>query len=141
MSKEVDDYAAAKNKLTQLILKKQALEASLNQLEESIYEKESDYFNESVHGNIVKGFENFTKSSSSSNKKRMVYSEDDHIFSLSSGTYVKTLMRNMGTNPKEDYYDYEDCVEPAGYPPQNTSEPASVNLTPGRKRKARTYDD
>ena len=78
MSKEVDDYAAAKNKLTQLILKKQALEASLNQLEESIYEKESDYFNESVHGNIVKGFENFTKSSSSSNKKRMVYSEDDH---------------------------------------------------------------
>lgn len=140
MSKDVDDYAAVKNKLTQLILKKQALESSLAQLEDSIYEKESDYFNESVHGNIVKGFENFTKSSSSSNKKKMVYTDDDHIFSLSSATFVKTLMRNMGTNSKDDYDDYEDCVEPPNHN-QNNSPPASVSLTPGRKRKSRTFDD
>lgn len=140
MSKEVDEYAAVKNKLVQLILKKQALEASLNQLEESIREKEEEYFDESVHGNIVKGFENFTKSSSSSTKKRMAYSDEDHIFSLSSGTYVKALMRNMGTL-KDDYDDYEDSVEPPNTQGAPGSPPTSQALTPGRKRKARTIED
>ena len=63
-SKSKDDsekYVELKNKLIQQILKKQELTRKLTTLEDSIYQKEIDYFEESPLGNIVKGFENFSK--------------------------------------------------------------------------------
>lgn len=127
----VDQYTTLKNELTQLILKKQELDAQLLALEESIFDKENDYFNDSTYGNIVKGFDNFAKSSAGgSNKRKMVYTDDDHIFSLSSATFVKTLMKRQGMAlAAADLDDYEDSVDPGTGP---AKEPAG---TPGRKRK------
>lgn len=111
-----DEYTELKNQLTKEILHKQELNARLTNLEDAIYEKENEYFNESTYGNIVKGFENFAKntSSASSNKKRIIYTDDDHIFSLSSTNYIKSLMKRQGNlpNAKDDFDDFEDAVEP-----------------------------
>lgn len=109
----VDHYTKLKNQLTRLILKKKDLDAQLAALEESIYDKEVDYFNESTYGNIVKGFDNFAKSSAGgSNKRKMNYTDDDHIFSMSSATFVRTLMKRQGVAPSTpDYDDFEDAVE------------------------------
>lgn len=130
----VDQYTKLKNELTQLILKKQDIDAQLLALEESIYDKENDYFNDSVYGNIVKGFDNFAKlSAGGSNKRKMTYTDDDHIFSLSSATFVKTLMKTQGmTSGQPDLDDYEDSVDPG-----NGSNPSKESGagTPGRKRK------
>lgn len=132
----IDQYTQLKNELTKQILKKQELDAQLLALEESIYDKENDYFNESTYGNIVKGFDNFSKSSSGgSNKRKMVYTDDDHIFSLSSSTFVKTLMKREGvTTGGPDLDDYEDSVDPVSG--TNTG-PESNGGTPARKRKSR----
>lgn len=138
----MDQYTEVKNQLTAQIIKKQELDAKLMELEAQIYEKESDYFEESTYGNIVKGFENFSKiSGGSGGKKRMNYTEDDHIFSLSSANFVKAYMKRQGVS-KEDFDDYEDSVDPAApVPASNGDVPSSPGSTPGRKRKARILDD
>lgn len=133
----IDQYTQLKNQLTQQILKKQELDSQLQNLEETIYEKENDYFNESTYGNIVKGFDNFAKSTSGSNKKKMLYSEDDHIFSMSSATFVKSLMKRQGINTAPDLDDWEDSVEPANH---SGKESNSNSGTPSRKRKGRFED-
>ncbi|KAI5951575.1 EAF6 [Candida jiufengensis] len=103
----MDKYNDLKKKLTQQILKKQEINQKLQKLEESIYQKETDYFEESTIGNIVKGFENYSKISGGSsiggtglmgNKRRIVYTEDDHIFSLSSINFIKRMNKRNGSN-------------------------------------------
>lgn len=145
----IEQYTQLKNQLTQEILKKQELDAKLNQVEALIYEKENEYFNESTYGNIIKGFENFSKSSSSSgggsNKRKNLYTDDDHIFSLSSANFVRTLMKRQGLSmngpvSKDDFDDYEDSVDP-NETVRNLESPSLNNSTPGRKRKARVIED
>lgn len=134
----VDQYTQLKNQLSQQIVKKQELDSQLQALENTIYEKENDYFNESTYGNIVKGFDSFAKSSSGgSSKRRMVYTDDDHIFSLLSATFVRTLTKRQGTGAP-DYDDFEDSVEPPANGTSNGSKEQPG--TPGRKRKGRLDD-
>lgn len=164
----IDKYTEVKNQLTEQILKKQELTAKLTALEDSIYEKETDYFNESTYGNIVKGFENFSKTSGGggSNKRRYQYTDDDHIFSLSSVNYIKSMMKRQGISNggngsgyasgaggaiRDDFDEYEDSVDPgsaaaaaaAAKPTAAaiTEESLSALATPTRKRKVRNLDD
>lgn len=147
-------YSDIKSKLTQQILRKQELTAKLNNIEDSIYERELDYLGESAYGNIVKGFESFSKTSGGgSNKRRFQYSEDDHIFSLSSANYIKLLAKRQGLSGsyagagKEDFDEYEDSVEPGSAVPSSAvaktveKESTSNNNTLSRKRKARIIED
>ena len=147
-SASIDKYTAVKDELVKQILKKQELNNKLGDLEDEIYEKEYEYFQESVYGNIVKGFDNFLKSSGSSTKKRLNYSEEDHIFSLSSMNFVKQIQRKQGTGPssssiKDDFDDYEDSVDPANNGKHSLSterDTLSPHSTPTRKRKIRSLD-
>ena len=137
MSKQgpsVDQYTKLKNDLTRLILRKKEIDSKLAELEDTIYEKETDYFNESTYGNIVKGFDNFAKNSSGgSNKRRLVITDEDHIFSMSLATFVKTLQKKQGTvSTTTDLDDYEDSVEPAN---GNAGKDVSA-ATLARKKKA-----
>ncbi|CAN3355256.1 chromatin modification-related protein Eaf6p [Diutina catenulata] len=144
---ESDKYTKLKDDLVKEILKKQELEKKLSDLEDQIYDKENDYFNESVYGNIIKGFDNFSKASGSTAKKRLQYSEDDHIFSLSSTNYLKQMMKKQGTANGTTIDDYEDVVEPrdqgAGSPsvPAAPSDDGSASSPPARKRKSRIPDE
>lgn len=133
----LDAYTKLKDELVSLIIKKREVDAQLASLEESIYDKELDYFNDSAYGNIVKGFESFGKMSlGGSNKRKMVYSEEDHIFSMSSATFVKSIMRKQGVNTNGgDLDDYEDSVEPTNANGSNGSSKESAASTPLRKRK------
>lgn len=131
-SPSIDQYTKLKNDLTRQILKKNEIDTKLLELEDQIYEKELEYFNESTYGNIVKGFDNFAKiSSGGSSKRKLVYNDEDHIFSLSSGTHVKTLMKKQGlASGVPDLDDYEDSVEPVA---ATGKEPNGG--TPGRRKK------
>lgn len=166
----IEQYNAIKGKLTQQILHKQDLSAKLASLEDDIYNMECDYFADSAYGNIVKGFEAFSKTGSAglaglnsgqgSNKRRFQYSQDDHIFSLSSASYSKTLMRRQGSGlnsagsngssspavSKDDWDEYEDSVEPSNGKsvPDSSGPVASAGSEPSsqtRKRKPRVLDD
>ncbi|WPK23906.1 hypothetical protein PUMCH_001156 [Australozyma saopauloensis] len=134
----LDEYTKLKDELVSSILKKREIDAKLAQLEEEIYDKELDYFNESTYGNIVKGFESFGKMSLGGlNKRKMVFNDEDHIFSMSSATFIKALMRKQGVNSSSgELDDYEDSVEPGnGTGNGNTSGKESASSTPLRKRK------
>lgn len=76
------EYEQVKNQLIKEINQKQQVLEKLSNIEQNIYRKELDYFNESPYGNVIKGFDNFNKVGNT--KKKVVYTEDDHIFSLSS---------------------------------------------------------
>ncbi|CAI5757404.1 unnamed protein product [Candida verbasci] len=149
---EKEKYNELTRKIRDQIIKKNELIDKLNNLEDKIYQKENEYFEESVIGNIIKGFENFSKSSGSTtggsiinSKRRVTYTDDDHIFSLSSVKYIKNYSRrhNYTNGSKDDNFEnFEDSVEP----PNNKSidkisEISSNSSTPTRKRKARTLDD
>lgn len=78
MSKDIDTYNKLKDDLIKKIIEKNELLNKLSELENSIYEKEYNYFNDSYYGNIIKGFDNFSKTSNSSNnKKKLPFYDQD----------------------------------------------------------------
>lgn len=91
-------YIAMKKKLKELLNKRNALEDDVTKLEEDIYEKETKYLADgAVRGNVVRGFRNFSKTSSSSSRVRKIpFTDEDRIFSLSSSTYVMHLRKEQG---------------------------------------------
>lgn len=104
------EYEKLKKQLHQQIINKRNLDKELTTLEEDIFNKETTYFENSTYGNIIKGFENFTKnSSSSSNRKKVSYTDDDRIFSLSSSTYVRHLKKmNEDNNVENGSISFDD---------------------------------
>lgn len=92
------EYEKLKKQLQQAILKKKTLDKQITQIEEDIFQKETTYLSESNNSNIVRGFENLNKlnaaaNSNSVNKKKLVFTDDDRIFSLSSHTFVRHLQK------------------------------------------------
>ncbi|KAH3668191.1 hypothetical protein OGAPHI_001945 [Ogataea philodendri] len=112
------DYDRLKKKLKDALNRKKEIDRQVTRLEEDIFNKETAYLSEGAqHGNIIKGFENFTKtttSTSSSRGKKIQFTDEDRIFSLSSATYVRHLKKiNSGQmqgtlNPLLAQYDDDD---------------------------------
>ncbi|CDK27076.1 unnamed protein product [Kuraishia capsulata CBS 1993] len=112
---KVAEYEKLKKKLHQRIQDKRNLDKQLTQLEEEIFNKETLYLSEATYGNIIKGFDNFTKSASAQQaKKKMVFGDEDRIFSLSSSTYVRHL-KKVNNGGSIDFEDLDD-ESPNGSP-------------------------
>ncbi|ODV85397.1 hypothetical protein CANARDRAFT_22930 [[Candida] arabinofermentans NRRL YB-2248] len=92
-----NEYDKLKKKLKESLAKKKELDKKLTKLEEDIFNKETKYLSDGInHGNIIKGFENFTKNvsgTSASRTKKIQFTDEDRIFSLSSATYVRHLKK------------------------------------------------
>ena len=89
-------YDKARAHLKDLLNKKRLLERSLAQQEESIYKKETDYLEETPSGNIITGFEAYTKGSGSSapgQRRRAAVQESNRVFSRSSISYNVKAVR------------------------------------------------
>lgn len=112
MSEQLKEYEKLKQQLQQAILKKKQLDKDISQIEEEIFQKETIYLSESNNSNIVRGFEskssiNNSTYANSNQKKKLVFTDDDRIFSLSSNTFVRHLQKktdeddesNDGTPP------------------------------------------
>ncbi|KAE9381503.1 NuA4-domain-containing protein [Stipitochalara longipes BDJ] len=83
-------YDKARAHLKDLLQKKRLLERSLAQQEETIYKKETDYLEDTPSGNIITGFEAYTKGSGSSapgQRRRAAVQESNRVFSRSSISY------------------------------------------------------
>ncbi|KAL3230194.1 Chromatin modification-related protein EAF6 [Nakaseomyces bracarensis] len=82
-------YRELKQELKQLIEDRKVQEDRLDQLQQEIYDKETEYFDlggatsKSYH-NILRGFDGMNRNSGNSNN-----GSGDRIFSLSSASYVK----------------------------------------------------
>ena len=57
-------YERERQRLKALLAKRQTLERNLQMTEEAIYKKETEYLEETPQGNIITGFDAYTKGSS-----------------------------------------------------------------------------
>ncbi|KAG4305924.1 hypothetical protein PORY_000834 [Pneumocystis oryctolagi] len=86
-------YEDKKKELRELISKKSSVDKTLAALEEKIYKLEGAYLEDTAQGgNIIRGFDGFLKGSSY--RKRVDYTDNDRLFSFSSGTFLKFLHKN-----------------------------------------------
>ncbi|KAG5513530.1 hypothetical protein PMAC_000962 [Pneumocystis sp. 'macacae'] len=89
----IEYYEDKKKELRELISKKNSVDKTLAALEEKIYKLEGAYLEDTAQGgNIIRGFDGFLKGSSY--KKRTDYTDNDRLFSFSSGTFLKFLHKN-----------------------------------------------
>ncbi|OUM52407.1 hypothetical protein BVG19_g1596 [[Candida] boidinii] len=112
------EYEKLTKKLKQALQKKKDLDSQMSKLEEEIYNKESIYLSEGAsQGNLLKGFENFAKiststvSSHNSKNRKIQFGDEDRVFSLSSAKYVrklKKLNRENGDGGDDDDDDDDD---------------------------------
>ncbi|OBT73575.1 hypothetical protein VF21_07647 [Pseudogymnoascus sp. 05NY08] len=72
--------------LKQAIMKRRVLERNIMALDETIYKKEGEYLEDTPHGNVLTGFDNYIKSITSNavGRRKQGVSENDRVFSRSS---------------------------------------------------------
>ena len=93
-------YEKLKKELKDLIAKKRVVDKNLNNLEENVYKHEGAYLEDTQHGNIIRGFDNYLKGSV--NRRKTTANDTDRLFSLSSATYLRTLQRDASMGPDSD---------------------------------------
>lgn len=85
-------YEKQRTQLHNLINKKKQLERNLSLLEDSILKKETEYLEDTPHGNIITGFEGYTKGGSTMLGQRrrgtLAERESSKVFSRSSVTFT-----------------------------------------------------
>lgn len=83
-------YEKTRKHLKELLHKKAMIANSLANLEDQIYKKETEYLEETPSGNIITGFENYTKGTSTGvggGRKRGNAVDGNRVFSKSSISY------------------------------------------------------
>lgn len=91
-------YEKLRRDLREALAKKRVLDTALNTIEENIYRAETGYLEETSAGNIVKGFDNYIKGSttstsggagaSSAARRKAAINDQDRIFSRSSQSFL-----------------------------------------------------
>ncbi|KAH8884575.1 NuA4-domain-containing protein [Thozetella sp. PMI_491] len=77
-------YEAQREHLKDLINKRRLLEKRIAATEESILQKETDYLENTPNGNIITGFDNYTKGTSGAARRKTGLNEANRVFSRSS---------------------------------------------------------
>lgn len=82
-------YEKQRQMLHSMINKKRLLERSLANIEDNIAKKESEYLEDTPNGNIITGFEGYTKGTTAApgQRRRGAIQETNKVFSRSSVTY------------------------------------------------------
>ncbi|OJD29245.1 4-domain-containing protein [Diplodia corticola] len=91
-------YEKLRRDLRDALAKKRVLDTTLNTIEENIYRAETGYLEETSAGNIVKGFDNYIKGSTTSTsggagtgnaaRRKAAINDQDRIFSRSSQSFL-----------------------------------------------------
>jgi hypothetical protein len=89
-------YEKTRRHLQELLRKKALISNNLTNLEDQIYKKETEYLEETPSGNIITGFENYTKGTSTGiggGRKRGNVVDGNRVFSKSSISYNINAVR------------------------------------------------
>lgn len=81
------------SELKELLDKRENLEKDLNNIENSLYNLETSYIEDSVYGNIIKGYESFL-TARTQHIRRQRPLESERIFSSSSVSYQRSNQSN-----------------------------------------------
>ncbi|KAI0383803.1 NuA4-domain-containing protein [Hypomontagnella monticulosa] len=90
------EYNKQRQNLRDLLAKRKQNERQLAQIEQTIVDLEAKYLNNTRSGNIVKGFDNYIKgTSSAASRKQGELKEEDYIWSRSSISYNSLHPENI----------------------------------------------
>ncbi|KAM7205805.1 NuA4 domain containing protein [Naviculisporaceae sp. PSN 640] len=92
-------YEKQRQHLKELINRKRTLEKKIVTLEESIYSKETDYLENTPGGNIITGFDNYTKgtSNAAAQRRKTGLTDANRVFSRSSVSYNPNAQQEAQT--------------------------------------------
>ena len=82
---EKAQYLKLRASLKNIIAKRKELDRKLEEIEEKIHVDEGSYLTKATAGNIVKGFDQYTRTSQ--NRRKSVFTDADRIFSQGSTTF------------------------------------------------------
>ncbi|KAJ3252552.1 hypothetical protein HK103_001404 [Boothiomyces macroporosus] len=104
MSKEysMDDLTQAEKELTEMLQKKKQLFKNLDSIEQSLYNLETSYIEDSTYGNIIRGYEGFLNSRTPNRRARTI--DQDRIFSQSSVSFSKIQQEQDAIIDDEEEY-------------------------------------
>jgi len=91
-------YEAERMKLKRYLHQKRELERQLQLTEEAIYKKEYDYLEDTPQGNIITGFDGYTKGSTGAQaggRRRGPMVDMNRVFTRSSITYRQDLVNYL----------------------------------------------
>ncbi|EHA48923.1 hypothetical protein MCOR02_005839 [Pyricularia oryzae] len=82
-------YEKSKQHLKELLQKKRLLEKQLAAREDAIYQRETEYLDNTPQGNIITGFDNYTKgiTGAAAQRRKTGLTETNRVFSRSSVSY------------------------------------------------------
>lgn len=93
-------YERERQRLKALLAKRQTLERNLQATEDAIYKKETEYLEDTPQGNIITGFDAYTKGSSvapGGGRRRGQAQDMNRVFTRSSISFRTDLVRGCGS--------------------------------------------
>ncbi|KIV99550.1 uncharacterized protein PV09_08850 [Verruconis gallopava] len=141
-------YEKLRRDLRETLQKKRALDASIMNLEDNIYRLETQYLEETTAGNIIKGFDNYIKGTTSSttaggagtaSRRKGGITDADRIFSRSSASFQRDSPDRSSNSTPSHAATPASSFHHSNHPtPSATSNKGSVA---GNKKKKAPDDD
>ncbi|KAF2196840.1 NuA4-domain-containing protein [Delitschia confertaspora ATCC 74209] len=136
-------YEKLRRELRDTLQKKRLLDQSLAQLEENILRVETSYLEETSAGNIIKGFDNYIKGSTTisaaggggpgaGGRRKAAVSEADRIFSRSSASFLRETSTPASTQTTPSHAP----TPTSSFPTRESSRPAPNGASNGASNKA-----
>lgn len=79
------EYQRLRESLRNLVATKKELDTKLEEVEEKIFIEEGSYLTKATAGNIIKGFDQYTRTNQ--NRRKSVFTDADRLFSQSSTSF------------------------------------------------------
>ncbi|KAL2212288.1 NuA4-domain-containing protein [Sarocladium strictum] len=95
------EYKKAQARVRELVEKRRGLDRKLNQVEDSIAQKETAYLDSTPSGNVITGFDNYMKGTSgaAAQRRKVGSTEQNRVFTRSSISYRPSTGDTPGSTP------------------------------------------
>ncbi|KAJ3303127.1 Chromatin modification- protein meaf6 [Kappamyces sp. JEL0829] len=144
----IQDLTRVEGELKELLAKRTQLQNNLDNIENSLYNLETSYIEDSAYGNIIRGYDGFLTARAAQPKSRLRHGANERIFSASSVSYQvpeQLAHHTMDESPPHraqaavEYEDDDFVLERSVSHSHQKKKKSSAG--PGRKKRAHQIDD
>ncbi|KAJ5197869.1 uncharacterized protein N7498_006986 [Penicillium cinerascens] len=143
-------YEKLRRELRDTIANKRAMDRCMAQLEDQIYRFEQSYLEETTAGNIIKGFDNYIKGSSSGSslgasglslgsgvggRRKAAVTDSDRVFSKSSASYMMDSPGPSSTQTTPSHAATPTSTTGGNIPPKSNGDGGAKNTSGSSKNK------
>ncbi|KAI3401929.1 hypothetical protein diail_6489 [Diaporthe ilicicola] len=127
-------YEQSRTQLKTLLAKRRELEKKLAGIEDNIYAKETEYLEQTQAGNIMTGFDNYTKgtNAAAAQRRKGATMEQHRVFSKSSISYNANAADSTANTPGSSHAPTPVSTTFAGGSGSNHATPTSATASTGK---------